>query len=315
MINDEIIIEENLTDEEFERLADRLVEEAHSELAQQPTTEATIPDLEDLIITTPTTIDESTTIVNTEFTKEIPENSDSLLVSETTSRFSSAIWYDNIKTKDILVAGIGGIGSYVVFLLSRMTPNSILVYDPDIVEAANMSGQLYCTIDIGNSKTSAIAKMVSFYSQYFKISCFRQRFATHSVARDIMICGFDNMAARKAFFNSWYEWVKLHKEEDKKDCLFIDGRLAAENFQILCIRGDDTYNIERYKNEFLFNDEEADATICSYKQTSFCANMIASYMVNLFVNFAANQCDPLMERDLPFYIEYDASLMYFKTQN
>ena len=77
MINDEIIIEENLTEEEFERLADRLVEEAHSELAQQPTTEATIPDLEDLIITTPTTIDESTTIVNTEFTKEIPENSDS----------------------------------------------------------------------------------------------------------------------------------------------------------------------------------------------------------------------------------------------
>ena len=91
--------------------------------------------------------------------------------------------------------------------------------------------------------------------------------------------------------------------------------MAAENFQILCIRGDDTYNIERYKNEFLFSDEEADATICSYKQTSFCANMIASYIVNLFVNFVANQCDPLMERDLPFFIEYDASLMYFKTQN
>lgn len=278
-MNEEINIPE-LTEEEIERL----VEEAHT--PEQPTD------------------------IN-----KIPENSDSLLVSETTSRFSSAIWYDNIKTKNIIVAGIGGIGSYIVFLLSRMNPNNIIVFDPDIVESANLSGQLYCTSDIGVSKTSAISRMTSLYSQYMRISCFARRYEDYSTTRDIMICGFDNMAARKTFFNNWCGRVNSYQGKDKKNCLFIDGRLAAENFQILCIRGDDAYNIERYKNEFLFSDEEADATICSYKQTSFCANMIASYIVNLFVNFAANQCDPLMERDLPFFIEYDASLMYFKTQN
>lgn len=278
-MNEEINIPE-LTEEEIERL----VEEAH----------------------TP----EQAVDIN-----KIPENSDSLLVNETTSRFSSAIWYDNIKTKNIIVAGIGGIGSYIVFLLSRMNPNNIIVFDPDIVESANLSGQLYCTTDIGVSKTTAISRMTSLYSQYMRISCFARRYEDYSTTRDIMICGFDNMAARKTFFNNWYDRVTSYPEKDKKNCLFIDGRLAAENFQILCIRGDDAYNIERYKNEFLFSDEEADATICSYKQTSFCANMIASYIVNLFVNFAANQCDPLMERDLPFFIEYDASLMYFKTQN
>lgn len=278
-MNEEINIPE-LTEEEIERL----VEEAHT--SEQPTD------------------------IN-----KIPENSDSLLVSETTSRFSSAIWYDNIKTKNIIVAGIGGIGSYIVFLLSRMNPSNIIVFDPDIVESANLSGQLYCTTDIGVSKTSAISRMTSLYSQYMRISCFARRYEDYSNTRDIMICGFDNMAARKTFFNNWCGRVNSYQGKDKKNCLFIDGRLAAENFQILCIRGDDAYNIERYKNEFLFSDEEADATICSYKQTSFCANMIASYIVNLFVNFAANQCDPLMERDLPFFIEYDASLMYFKTQN
>ena len=278
-MNEEINIPE-LTEEEIERL----VEEAHT--SEQPTD------------------------IN-----KIPENSDSLLVSETTSRFSSAIWYDNIKTKNIIVAGIGGIGSYIVFLLSRMNPSNIIVFDPDIVESANLSGQLYCTTDIGASKTTAISRMTSLYSQYMRISCFARRYEDYSNTRDIMICGFDNMAARKTFFNNWCSRVNSYQGKDKKNCLFIDGRLAAENFQILCIRGDDAYNIERYKNEFLFSDEEADATICSYKQTSFCANMIASYIVNLFVNFAANQCDPLMERDLPFFIEYDASLMYFKTQN
>ena len=92
------------------------------------------------------------------------------------------------------------------------------------------------------------------------------------------------------------------------------SRLAAEEFQILCIKGDDNYNINRYSKEFLFSDEEADETICSYKQTTFCANMIASYMVNLFVNFCANQGNPLIDRDLPFLTTYNAETMYLKTE-
>lgn len=43
---------------------------------------------------------------------EIPVNSDSLLVDESTSRFSSAIWYEAIQKKTILLAGVGGIGRF-----------------------------------------------------------------------------------------------------------------------------------------------------------------------------------------------------------
>lgn len=88
--------------------------------------------------------------------------------------------------------------------------------------------------------------------------------------------------------------------------------MAAEEFQILCIKGDDEYNINRYSNEYLFSDAEADETICSYKQTTFCANMIASYMVNLFVNFCANEVGAY--RDLPFLTAYNAETMYLKTE-
>ena len=89
--------------------------------------------------------------------------------------------------------------------------------------------------------------------------------------------------------------------------------MAAEEFQVLCIKGDDKYNIDRYDNEFLFSDAEAEETICSYKQTTFCANMIASYMVNLFVNFCANEVGAC--RDFPFFTTYNAELMYFKTES
>lgn len=246
--------------------------------------------------------------------QEIPTNSATLLVDEATSRFSSAIWYENIQKKTVILAGVGGIGSYVGFLLARMKPASMFIYDDDIVETVNMSGQLYGQSDLGRPKVSALAEMIKNYAGYSSVFAIRERFTDESEASDIMICGFDNMAARRLFFNKWVNHVQSKPEEERKNCLFIDGRLAAEEFQVLCIKGDDEYNINRYNNEFLFSDAEADETICSYKQTTFCANMIASYMVNLFVNFCANQCEPLIDRDLPFLTTYNAETMYLKTE-
>lgn len=43
---------------------------------------------------------------------EIPANSSTLLVEDVTSRFSGAPWYDKIRTKIILLAGLGGIGRF-----------------------------------------------------------------------------------------------------------------------------------------------------------------------------------------------------------
>lgn len=246
--------------------------------------------------------------------QEIPANSETLLVDEATSRFSSAIWYEKIQEKTIVLAGVGGIGSYIGFLLARMKPASMFIYDNDIVEAVNMSGQLYGQNDIGVAKVTALANMVRNYANYNSVFAIAERFTSECEPTDIMICGFDNMEARRVFFTKWTEHVYSKPKEERKNCLFIDGRLAAEEFQILCIRGDDEFNIHRYNNEFLFSDAEADETICSYKQTTFCANMIASYMVNLFVNFCANQCNPIIDRDLPFLTTYNAETIYFKTE-
>lgn len=244
--------------------------------------------------------------------QEIPINSATLLVDEATSRFSSAIWYENIQKKTILVAGIGGIGSWLTLLLARLKPAALFIYDNDIVEAVNMSGQLYGQSDIGIAKITAISHMVRNYADYGSIFAISERFTPECEPTDIMICGFDNMEARKIFFQKWVEHVQSKPEKERKNCLYLDGRLAAEEFQILCIRGDDEYNINRYSNEFLFSDAEADETICSYKQTTFCANMIASYMVNLFVNFCANEVGAC--RDLPFFTTYNAIAMYLKTE-
>lgn len=244
----------------------------------------------------------------------IPPNSGSLLVDEATSRFSGAIWYSAIQSKTITLAGVGGIGSYVGFLLARLKPAGLYLYDPDIVEQANMSGQLYGNHNLGQGKVYALSIMMQQYANYYNSISYQERFTAESEATDIMICGFDNMEARKLFFDAWEDRLMSKPEEKRGKMLFIDGRLAAEEFQVFAIQGNDMRAIREYRSKWLFSDAVADETICSYKQTTFMANMIASVMVNLFVNFVANECNPIIDRDVPFMTQYSADTMYFKVE-
>lgn len=248
--------------------------------------------------------------------QEISVNSQTITVDETTSRFSGAIWYEEIQKQAVTLAGVGGVGSYVGFLLGRLKPKRLIIYDPDRVETVNMSGQLYGQTDVGNYKSVALSIMIRNYANYNNIVALNDRFDANSEATDIMICGFDNMEARKVFYERWKQRVLSYPtgSNDRKKCLFIDGRLAAEEFQVLSIQGNDDRAMKEYEDKWLFSDVEAEETICSYKQTTFMANMIASVMVNIFVNFVANQCNPIIDRDVPFFISYDASTMFTKVE-
>lgn len=242
---------------------------------------------------------------------EIPLNSPTLLVDETTSRFTDAIWYEEIKKQNITIAGVGGIGSHVAFLVSRLKPASITLYDPDDVETVNMSGQLYGNDDIGHSKVSRISLFMKKYSGYYNIVAHQALFISDSPTNNILICGFDNMVARKAAFEAWKAKLNYFRGLEDK-FLFIDGRLAAEELQVFSIQGNDERAIKEYEEKWLFDDSEAEETVCSYKQTSFMADMIASIIVNILVNFVANMCNPIIDRDVPFFISYDASTMFTK---
>lgn len=219
---------------------------------------------------------------------KIAPNSPTLLVDESTTRFSGAEWFKEIQKARIIVAGIGGIGSNVAFQLARMIPANLTLYDDDVVEMVNMAGQLYSYNDIGKSKVDAIADMISRYTSMKQVLAIKDKFTSSKEPGDIMICGFDNMIARRVFFNSWNNHIQEKSKEEKSKCLYLDGRLSMDTLQIFCITGDDEYNINRYNKEFLFADYEAEETVCSMKQTTYLACMIGSLMVNLFTNFIAN---------------------------
>ena len=273
-----------------------------------------------MVVSTPTieSSDNTTPPANKLETEEalkylIPVNTKAVEVDETTSRFNGAAWFSAIQQSTVVMAGMGGIGSYALYVLSRMKPLQIFIYDDDIVERVNLSGQLYSTAMIGKKKVNAMAQLAKDFSEYNGVIAVPTKFTNDTAAGDIMICGFDNMPARKIFFNAWVNHVIRHKHPES--CLFIDGRLNMEEFQVFCMKGDDSYNIKNYADNYLFEDWQAESVACSMKQTTYCANMIGSVIVNLFTNFISNTLDPVIPRDLPFKTYYDASMMYFKTEN
>lgn len=241
----------------------------------------------------------------------IAPNISSSVIEETTARFSSAEWFEKMQQQSIVLAGLGGIGSWTALLLGRCHPRDILLFDDDIIETVNMAGQLYGLNDIGRRKNTTSVELLRNYCNYNTVQQYGRYDENDHPTANIMICGFDNMSARNYFYSQWKQHVL--RSFTPENCLFIDGRLNAEEWQVFAIRGTDEYRMKQYEREWLFDDEDVEETLCSYKQTSFCASMIASYMVNIFVNFVANLCDPVIERDIPFLTEYSAPQIYLKT--
>ena len=227
---------------------------------------------------------------------------------EETIRFSQAEWFQKIQEQVIAVAGVGGIGSWLALIVAKLEPAALYLFDYDDVEAVNMAGQLYGIDDIGVSKVEALRNTILRYSGYSMVQAIPRRFESDYMT-NIILTGFDNMAARNYVYSSWKHHVHNKDMEERKKCLFIDGRLTADKFQVLCITGEDSYYMTQYEERFLFPDSEAPHLLCSFKQTGYLANMIASIMCNLLVNFCANLCDTNIKKSLPFLTEYNTDWM------
>ena len=228
---------------------------------------------------------------------------------DTTLRFRGAQWFEEAQKMDITLIGLGGIGSHTALLLSKFKPHQIILWDNDVVDAVNMAGQLYKFSQVGSHKAYCCRNNIAEFSNYYDVFTHSSRFTLRHDATDITICGLDNMEARKECFAAWIRRVK--RSDDTTKCLFIDGRLAAEELQVYCFTGDNQWAINEYRNA-LFSDDQADPTVCSYKQTSYMANMIGSIIVNLFTNFVANEMLGFLGRELPFLTTYDGITMQLK---
>lgn len=253
------------------------------------------------------TADVTPTVTTPEEASQIPD--------DTVLRFSGAPWFEEIQKYTFIIGGCGGIGSHLAFQLSRMKPKSMFLYDPDKVEAVNMAGQLFSVLDIHKTKVNCIEAFCRKYSDMYNIMTYSRKITEgmlFSTGTPITLFScFDNMKARKCMYQNW---LTSKEKFPDTDTILIDGRLSFDTLQVFFVDGN---NHERYRDEYLFSDEEADATVCSRKQTTYMAAMIAAFMVNVLTLYLTNKTieDKELRIPVPLLTEYDSSLMNFKTIN
>lgn len=211
------------------------------------------------------------------------------------SRFSDAPWIDSKVT--VIIGGAGGIGSWITLFLSRIG-YKVRLYDFDSFEEHNMGGQFVTKKYIGTSKVNALSELITDFGGR-QINTYNERFTyDNGMSSSYMIAAFDNMEARKVMFEKWFTY---NSEMENKDALFIDGRLLMEQMQILCVTPENT---KAYREKHLFDDSEVADEVCTLKQTSHSAAMVASLMTGFFTNHIANINNGNKARVVPFEYEY-----------
>lgn len=137
----------------------------------------------------------------------------------TKTRFKDALWFN--KPAEITIGGVGGIGSNLSPLLSRIG-HKLYIYEFDEVEEENIAGQLFLMSQIGMQKVDAVIDFCVDYSNEPKDNFIALgRLEDDSLVTNICFSCFDNMSARELMFDAW---LLQCEKEPKELSLFIDGR-------------------------------------------------------------------------------------------
>jgi molybdopterin/thiamine biosynthesis adenylyltransferase len=222
------------------------------------------------------------------------------------SRFKDAPWFP--KNNEIcLVGGAGGIGSWLVFFLTKIG-FKVNLYDFDTVEDHNLGGQLFQQADLGKPKVVAIQNIVNNFCGG-RISTFNERITSTTPHHYYSFSAFDNMEARHILFHNWKQsWGSAPNIDTP---MFIDGRLELEQLQIFCVTPE---NADKYEREHLFHDSVVNEAPCTMKQTSHTAGMIGSIMSAFFTNHIANVYAGETIREVPFYYEFVVPMNFTQSE-
>lgn len=217
-------------------------------------------------------------------------------VIESRSRFSSIEWYG--QTREITVGGVGTIGSNVSIPLARSAEHTILLYDDDIIDIHNLSGQMFNLSHIGQSKVEVMRDLLLSFTEIAdtNVHALNMKIEDGTYVSPVCFSCFDNMKARRSLFDNW---KKLENRE-----LLLDGRMTIESYEVYAVTPD---NEDEYEKT-LFSDADVPDQICSLKNTTHTGFLIAGRMMSTFTNHLANVATGIPMREVPFYFREDMAL-------
>lgn len=204
------------------------------------------------------------------------------------NRFKEAPWYEGSINENIMIGGVGGIGSNALYSLAKTIPATYYIFDDDVVSAHNFT-QFFTVNQLEKLKVEALVETMSNFG-CGKIMPFKNKIKEGD-ALPITISAFDNMGARKLLFNSW-------KKLDNRE-IFIDGRLRANLYEVYAVKKGEE---EKYELS-LFDDDEVDEGPCTFKQTAYFAILIGARITHVIVNYLTNKHADEEITSIPFKIQ------------
>lgn len=180
---------------------------------------------------------------------------------------------ERLANTQIILIGVGGIGSNLALNLAKMGARNIEVWDDDTLEEHNISNQMYPSSFVGKPKAEGCAEFIHFMEGY-RPEYFEEKFRESMGHEDdaIYIVGVDSMSARSGI------WDRL---KEKPFGLFIDCRMGATSAQINVVSPS---NREWYAGT-LYSDADAVDLPCTARSTIYAPSFISATVCSQVASF------------------------------
>jgi len=214
---------------------------------------------------------------------------------DATTRFSGAKWFN--FPQDIVIGGVGGIGSPLAFILSHYQ-HTLLMYDFDKVEIQNTGTQFYRKEQVGVKKVHALKDNLSYFNDCKNVMPIDEKFEPGSMVAPVAFAAFDKITPRRHLFETW-------RDQEGKKLIFIDGRLNLDSFEVYVVNTKE--RIKYYGDTCLPPEEFIPDLPCTTRQTPHMGWAIAAYMVEQFNRWLMNAAERMNYLELPFKSYYNAT--------
>jgi len=193
--------------------------------------------------------------------------------------------------KDVVVIGVGGLGSHTSERLAKMGCPNLVLYDPDVVEAHNLGSQAFLNDAVGKPKVEAMKELLSLVAEC-NVETKQVKFDGNINPGSVVLCLPDSMETR---LQVWNDYVKLNPMVP----LYIEARMAGLFGFIYCFNPCDPKAIEAYEKT-LFSDDTAEELPCTARGVDFNCCGLSSTIAAAVAAFA-------LKNPFPFEMVIDYS--------
>tara|TARA_R100000664_G_C2660598_1_gene76991 strand:- start:21 stop:584 length:564 start_codon:yes stop_codon:yes gene_type:complete len=133
-----------------------------------------------------------------------------------------------MSKKKILIIGAGGIGSFLVPLLDKVSLYNITVADPDKVEKKNLTYQNFKKKELEMNKAGVMGWNYDTVTQHIPYPILTEN---QIKGYDLVVCCADNLDVRRLLYRSKSDWLDLRAQG--RNCAFVTSMADPNMYDTL----------------------------------------------------------------------------------